>query len=462
MKRILVSAIISIFIFSCLLMGIGCKQEGIETTEVETTATEVTSTTTETTSAEISESTVGEKITIKVWDWQVMENYMAAYTKIFEMFMAANPNVTIERKAIASGEFEKQLKAALSGKEAPDLFQVQLGPQVDAYNKAGIVYDWLPDWKADKEWQDLLSYDNPKIQGYVTEGKMVATPCVDQWVHAIYYYKDMLDKYGIEKPETVADYILIASSLNSQKVIPMMTAFGPNSIVWIPNCMWAEFMMQKKGGNVLNDLVTGKMSWEDPVVVESLQAIKDLQKNGVFPKDVNSAEYFPDVLTRFQNKEAFSFYIAGDWTIGSMNAADIENDNIGVMPLPKVWDDSQVGYGASAAIAYGMLPENQNKETIKKLIKFMLSKEAAEVWADNKIHPLSKKAIEVEIKDNLLKTVINEGENPDYWYSPFMLSSNAEIGTRIVENMGKVFLDLMTAQEACTDLQKYTQEVLNK
>ena len=75
-----------------------------------------------------------------VWDWQVMENYMAGYEIINKMFMEKYPNVVVERKAIASGEFEKQLKPVLSSGEPPDIFQVQLGAQAAGYYEAGILH----------------------------------------------------------------------------------------------------------------------------------------------------------------------------------------------------------------------------------------------------------------------------------------------------------------------------------
>jgi len=460
---LIVIAICLSFVFSFSMAG--CKKETAEET---TAAEEVTEETAiETIAAketQVEETTVEEQalVTIKVWDWQVMENYMAAYDEMFKLYMEQNPNVTIERKAVASGEFEKQLKAALSGNEAPDLFQVQHGPQVTAYFESGSLYDFTADYNSDSEWQAAIDMNNPAYGDCFLDGKLVVLPVFDQWIHAIYYYKDMLDTNSITKPETVDDYVAIAKKLKSANIIPMMTAFGPNSITWIPNCMWAELMMQSYGGNVITDLETGKLSWNDVGVVDALKGIKKMFDAGVFPKDVNSAEYFPDVLTRFQNKEAFSFYIAGDWTIGSMNKEDVANDNIGVMSIPSLKAGNDKGYAAAAGVLYGMLPDNPNKEVVIDLIKFFSSKEAAAILVKNDIHPTSKLATELEIENNLMKAVIQESTNTDYFYSPYCLASNPDISTRVVENLGKLFNRLMTEEEACADLDTFTQEVLSK
>jgi raffinose/stachyose/melibiose transport system substrate-binding protein len=407
-------------------------------------------------------SAAEKKVTIKIWDWQVMENYMAAYDAILGMYMEAHPNVTIERKVIASGEYEKQFKAALAGGEAPDLFQVQHGVQTNAYYDAGILDDFLPDWKADPEWQKMINVNDPAWSDCFIEGKMVVFPGPDQWIHAIYYYKDMLKKYGLKKPETVDDLIAAAKVLRKNNIIPMSIAFGPNSIVWIPNCMWNELMMQFYGGDVILRLQSGKLSWQDPMVKECLKAIKKMKDGGVFPDDVNSAEYFPDVLTRFQNKQAWSFYIAGDWTIGSMNKEDVKNNNIGVMPMPKVKPNAKVGYGAAAGVLYGMQPDNPNKKAVNDVIKFLFSKEAAKVWIANDIHPSSLLAKDLTMDNNLMKEVIKESTNPAYFYTPYVIASDPEVGRRQVENLGKLFTGLMTADQVCADLDQFTKEQLEK
>ena len=401
-------------------------------------------------------------VAITVWDWQVMENYMVAFDKILSMYEEAHPNLTIERKAIASGEYEKQFKAALAGDEAPDLFQVQHGVQTNAYNEAGILYDFYPDWKADPEFQKLIDVHDPAWADCWVDGKLVVFPIPDQWIHAIYYYKDMLTKYGIKEPKTVEDWIEIAPVLKKNNIIPLMTAFGPNSIVWIPNCLWNELMMQTFGGDVILQLQSGKMSWENPKVVESLQAIKDMYDGSVFPDDVNSAEYFPDVGTRFQNKQAFSFYIAGDWMIGTMNEEDVNNNNIGVIPPPKVKPGYKSGYAAAAGVLYGMQPDNPHKDIVIDILKFFMSREAAMVLIDNNIHPSSKLAADLPMENNLMKEVIKESTRGDYFYSPYCIASDPEVGRRQVENLGKLFAGIMTVEEACADLEKFTKEQLGK
>jgi len=392
-----------------------------------------------------------------VWDWQVMENYMAAYEVINKMFMEKYPDVVVERKAIASGEFEKQLKPVLSSGEPPDIFQVQLGAQAAGYYEAGILHDFYPDWKADPEWQKLIDYKNdPTYAGWWYKDKLISLPAFDEWIHAVYYYKDMLKKYGWDKPpRTVDEWIEISKKLNNDNIIPLMTAFGPNSIVWIPNELWVETVCQKYGANALLDIQSKKVKWSDPIWKEGLHAIKRMMDNGVFNKDVTSAEYFPDVMTRFQNKQAFAFYIAGDWTIGSMNEEDVKSGNIGVTTLPLAWKDSRPGYGNSSGVCYGMLPDHPKKQLVIDYIKYTQSAEAGKVWLQYNIHPTSIPSATLPVDNPLMKEVIKESTQKDYWYTPHLFVQDAELGTRLVENLGNFFLGRMTVDELCKDLDDF-------
>jgi len=405
---------------------------------------------------------VAKEITIRVWDWQVMENYMAALGKILDMYEKNHPNVSIRRRAIPSGEFQKQIKTALAGGEAPDLFQVQTGTELAAYDRAGILYDFYKDWKADPEWKARVDVESDAYRQAFIKGKLSVFPAVDVWIHAIYYYKNMLKKYGLDKPETIDDLVDMVPILAKDNLMVMSTAFGPNSITWIPGAMWSELMMQNSPTDVITKLEKGELSWKEPAVKEALATIKKMKDKGVFPKDVNSAEYFPDVLERFQNKKAWSFYIAGDWTIGSMNEEDVKNNNIGVMPFPKMRADSNLGYGKSCAIMYGMQPDNPNKTVVIDLLKFLSSREAVEVLMDNDIHPISKLALEIPIKNNLMKEVVKESEKPEYWYSPWIRPRNPEISKREIDDLGKLFLGMMTVNDVVEDLDQYTKKVLGQ
>ena len=450
MKKIITIFLVAVLIVSFSIFGIGCKA-GTETAATETAAT---------TTAKVTEE--AKPVTIKIWDWQVMENYMAAFKEIIGLYEKAHPNVTIERKTYAEGEFQKQIKAALSGNEAPDLFQIKGGLQTTEYYKSGILYDFTDDWNADPEWQKMLDVFNPKASHCVIDGKLIKIAFIDEWIHAMYYYKDMLPKYGFKKPETIKDLIALAPILNNNNIIPTLIGFGSNSISWNLPPLLNELMMQKLGPDVVLKLDSGEISWEDPIVKESFTAFKDMFEGKVFAKDVNSIEYFPDVIARFQNKEAWSFFPAGDWTIGSMNKEDVANDNIGVMPIPKLSTDSKTGYASMVAIAYGMLKDDPNKDVIIDIAKFFLSKEAAEILVKNNIHPASNLAADISIENNLMKAVIKESTNPDYFYSPYQLSRNSDIGNRLVEDLGKFINKIMTIDEVCADMEQFTNKLLGK
>jgi len=124
-----------------------------------------------------------------------------------------------------------------------------------------------------------------------------------------------------------------------------------------------------------------------------------------------------------------------------MNKEDVKNNNIGVMPLPKMRADSKLGYARAAGILYGMQPDNPKKETVIDLLKFFSSPEAVKILVDNDIHPSSKVAMKIPIKNNLMK-------------------GNPEISRRQIDDLGKLFLGMMTIDEVVEDLDKFTKEVL--
>ena len=63
-------------------------------------------------------------------------------------------------------------------------------------------------------------------------------------------------------------------------------------------------------------------------------------------------------------------------------------------------------------------------------------------------------------EDLKMKKVIKESENPNYWYSPWVIPRNPEISRRQIDDLGKLFLGMMTIDEVVEDLDKFTKEVL--
>jgi hypothetical protein len=54
-----------------------------------------------------------------------------------------------------------------------------------------------------------------------------------------------------------------------------------------------------------------------------------------------------------------------------------------------------------------------------------------------------------------MKEVIKESTQKDYWYTPHLFVQDAELGTRLVENLGNFFLGRMTVDEVCKDLDDF-------
>ena len=129
------------------------------------------------------------KVTLTVWSWRVEDE--AAYTKIFDAYEKAHPNVNVDFKAFKATEYNKILATGLAGSSGPDV------PQVRSYGQLqGTVASksLLPlDGKV-----DLAGWDENVVASAKgkEDGKTYSVPLARQTVQ-MFYNQGLFEKNGI-------------------------------------------------------------------------------------------------------------------------------------------------------------------------------------------------------------------------------------------------------------------------
>ena len=90
----------------------------------------------------------------------------------------------------------------------------------------------------------------------------------------------------------------------------------------------------------------GKISWDQPMFRDALNAYKTLNDNGVWRKDSMSMDYQVQAWGKWLDREGVGIYCNGDWFISSAPAEYNTPDSLGItmMSYPKLSDDSPMTY----------------------------------------------------------------------------------------------------------------------
>lgn len=315
----------------------------------------------------------GGPTTINYWTWFPPQGTLEAAIAAFE---AENPDITVNLKTFEAAEYQKQLPLALSGGEDLDVVGVQVSAMTNSVKDyLAPVDDWAGDW---------LDGINPTMiaqtKDIASDGALYSVPLGAIGSPLMYYNAALLESLGIAVPTTADEWKVAVDAITAAK--PDVTP-----VVFTGDPYWQEEMFfgiaEQKSPGLSDDIIGGDGSWDQPAVIEGLEAYKSLFDDGIVSPDVLS-------LLGTRANELFSagdaaFYIDGSWSNSLLSASyrsenGIDLADVGVAPFPVI-DGGEPAVRALAEGGLGIPATSKKSDAAAKFIEFMLSAGGADVWA---------------------------------------------------------------------------------
>lgn len=331
---------------------------------------------------------------INYWTWFPPQATLDAAIAAFE---ADNPDIKVNVRTFEDADYQKQLPLALSSGEDIDVAGVQVSAMTNS------VMDYLV---PAEEWaSDILPTINPTMveqtAAIADDGVLYSVPLGSIGSPLMYYNAAMLDELGLAAPTTAAEWKTVVDAISA--ALPDVTP-----VVFSGEPYWQEEMFfaiaEQTSPGLSDEIIGGDGSWNQPAVIDGLDAYKSLFDDGIVSPDVLSLQGSrPSEL--FSSSEA-AFYIDGSWNNSLLSSSYREENGIaltdvGVAPLPVV----NGGEPAVRALAEGGLAiptASEHQDEAKQFIAFMLSNEGADVWAKDLI--LVPSLTGYEVSEDVLKS----------------------------------------------------------
>ncbi|MEE1939920.1 extracellular solute-binding protein [Streptomyces sp. TRM 70361] len=295
--------------------------------------------------------------TVEFWDTSG-DAEKGFYQKVAEEFEDKHPGVEVKYVNVPFGEANNKFKnAAGGGSGAPDVMRTEVAWVADF---AGLGYlAPLDDTVAVEDKDDFL----PQAWGSTQfEGKTYGVPQVIDTL-ALFYNKELLDKAGVEVPQSVADIKNSTGKFAKNGVTPFYLR-GDDAYFVLP-------FLYGEGGDML-DADAKKITIDDPAGVRAFETIKDL---------VDSEAAITDVTDGWENmQKAFkdgkvAMMLNGPWAIeDTLAGAQFKGkeDNLGVAAVPagsKAQGAPQGGHN------YSVYAGSDNLDASYEFVKYMSSAE---------------------------------------------------------------------------------------
>lgn len=338
----------------------------------------------------------GSSSTVTIWSWRTEDE--AAMTKIFESFMADNPDVTVELEFTPDADYQNRLATALRGGEGPDIAQLkaygELQPLVD-----GGYLDSLDD-----QVPELSEFPDTSLEGArgVQDGKIYGVPYSTPNM-GVFYNKDIFVDHGLEVPETYAEFVATCEELLRAGITPI-AAGGAGGSAWALEIIAGVVGPNIYGPDFFREMTTGATDFTDPRWVRVLERIKELRP--YFPDGFAGVDY-TTATQQFINGEA-AMFIGGSWENGSFKAQNPQL-NFSIFPFPPD-EAGQPAYTSTFVDgSYGLVSNSDAKDAAVKVLRFMATAEFEQQFADDLGWPPARE--DITPNDPVLKEMVAMQEN---------------------------------------------------
>lgn len=275
----------------------------------------------------------GQTVTLNYETWYPDQ---ATLQKAIAGFEAANPHIKINLRVLASQDFQKQLPLQLDGGQSLDVVGVQVSAMTNTVRSqlrpvSSYSDDLGANWRSQID-SKLLS----QAQGAASDNVLYDIPMGGVASAFMYYNNTLLKQAGISSAPTT--YAQLADDITKiKKSDPSVTS----PVVFTGEAWWQEEMLFTFAGQtdpaLSNSIIHGVGSWDQPAVVDALNAYKNLFSTGGVQSSVLSLTGGdPDNLF-YSNKAAF--LIGGSWEASVLSASyraqnNISNSDWGAAAVP--------------------------------------------------------------------------------------------------------------------------------
>jgi raffinose/stachyose/melibiose transport system substrate-binding protein len=291
----------------------------------------------------------------------------------------------------------QKLRTLIAANETPDIFDTDADAFAARLAKGGMLVDMKKFLKGIGKYNDFRPIAL-KYQEF-SDGKMYTLP-LEYHVEMHWYNKRLFQKYGLNPPKTMNEFLNVCEVLKQNGVTPLAVD-GVDQ--WPLLRYLAMIPFRLTGNDYIEKLKQGKASFTDPVGMKAINFVYQLGKNGYIQEGFASTDYTTARDLFLNGKTAM--YRMGSWELGSFTANNLNTDmkgNIDYFYLPMVDGATTKSneYFVNSGIGAAFNAKKFDSQTID-FIKFLI-KRYPTVYASLQQFPPMKFNLPKDVKASVL------------------------------------------------------------
>jgi raffinose/stachyose/melibiose transport system substrate-binding protein len=211
-------------------------------------------------------------------------------------------------------------------------------------------------------------------------GKVYVLP-MDQDKAAPVYNIDVLEKYGVDVPNTVDDLMAACETIKtkSKKKVSCIHIGGADE--WPMGNIYdllATPLLISPDNNSRETLLDGSFDWNKWTQLPQL--LLDMHKKGYLNRDVLTSRYMDSAKAFAQGKVAFGFY--GGYLIDEARKINPKVRG-GIMPIPSFEKGDGATFVSGERTTWGIWKDSKNKDAAKKFLAYFAQPQNTKLVAES-------------------------------------------------------------------------------
>ncbi len=300
------------------------------------------------------------KVTLRL-GWWGNPTRDARTIQVVQMYMAKNPNVTIETETTGWGGYWDKLGSQAAANNLPDIIQQDYS-YISQYTRKNLLLDLTPYVKSKKI--DLSTVSDVYTSGGKVDGKLYGINLgTNAW--SIIYDPAVLQKAGVAAP--TADWTWADFEKNSTEIYKK-TGVQTQILSTIDPRVMFENMIRQTGKAFFNPKTGASLGFKDQkLLIEFYSMQLRLLKAGVMVKpDVAFVNTTPQE-SPFAKGQAWLEYVWSNQVVAYAAAA---NRPIAVAMVPKIAGSSRPGTYFKPSMFFSVSKSSANKAEAVKFINY--------------------------------------------------------------------------------------------
>lgn len=377
---------------------------------------------------------------IQFWTWRPED--VGFYDKIIKQFEEANPDIKVIQNPIKNTEYNTILSAALAGDSAPDVFMSRAYGGLQTFADSGYML------ALDELMPELASFAESKRMGAtsITDGKMYGLPALSQTM-LCFYNKKVYQELGLEVPKTWDGFI---ANLEAAKGAGYDALANGTKEGWCCEFLFGGGCASLYGGiTFYNKVITGETTFEDPVFVAAVDAMKSLAP--YMPAMYEGVAY-TDMQASFIN-EMSAHFIGGSYEAGYFKAQNPDLD-FDIFAVPGKTEADPAYVSVYADMNFAIAATSKKQDAALKFLKFLATPEFGKQVVSDLAMVSSVPGVDVSSNPFIAKVLeLQKNSTPYLFLVGFRY--NQPTGSSLFQAAAQgLMTNTLTAEEVCKQVQE--------